>query len=251
MRVVFAGFVFALLANISFYALVFGKDWPFFNGFSFSLFMVGISYMGTFFHEIGHTLFFWVYGYIAIPIFDFNHGGGLSLPLTEQQPFLVLLVWGAFGYWIWLLREERIAQIFIAVLIALNCAVTFSPYHMSMIIFMGPVAESLIAGFFLIRALLDLAPRGNVERFLNSFFGFGIIFQSFIEGYGLLKSSVFRLVYYEQKGAHGHGDFDKIANNLHGVSFEQIVFLWLTLNFLCFLLPFCYTYFIRYRSRCE
>ena len=38
----------------------------------------GLSYIGVFFHEIGHALFNWLYGYMAVPTFDFASGGGMT-----------------------------------------------------------------------------------------------------------------------------------------------------------------------------
>ncbi len=238
MRIVFTGFILAVLANIPFYAWIFAKDWQWFQGFPFGWISAGMVYMATFFHEIGHTLLLWFYGYPTVPMFDFKHGGGLALMLSDQQVLIVLIVWALLGYFIWAWRDYRVPQIILICLLLVNLCTVFTPYHMVVANFMGPGAECLVAGFFLIRALLDLAPRGAFERFLNAFFGFGIILQVFVNAYGLLNSGAYRLVYYEQKGTHGFGDFDKIARDIPDAGFNHVVWFWLALNCFCLVAPF-------------
>ncbi len=237
-RVMLWGFFFSFFANIPFYAWIFSKDWSWSTGFPLGWIGAGMVYMGTFFHEIGHTLCMWFYGYPTIPTFDFQHGGGMAWALSGQQIPILFVVWGALGYGLWVLKDYRYCQIGLCVLAFLNISLAFTDLHSVASNFMGPAFECLIGAFFLYRALFNLAPRGVFERFLNGFFGFGLIGQVFINSYGLLKSDAFRLVYYEQKGSHGFGDFDKIASSLTFLNFEGTVCAWVLLNVLCLVLPF-------------
>ena len=232
------GAIFACLANLPFYAWIFNKSWPFITGFPIGWIGTGMSYMGTFFHEIGHTIFLWFYGYPSVPAFDFQHGGGMAWSLSDQEILLLVLVWIGLFYCTFMLRDYLILVILCAFLFLLNICLAFNDYHHVVIDFMGAGSEALIASFFLYRAIFDLAPRGGVERFLNSFFGFGLIIQSFINGYGLLKSNAFRLVYYEQKGSHGFGDLDKVADRVLMFSFEGVVIFLIILNIICLIFPF-------------
>ncbi len=238
LRYMLFGLVLAVLSNIPFYAWIFRKNWDWFEGFPFGWLGVGMNYMATFFHEIGHTVFMWFFGYPAIPLFDLAHGGGMAWMMSDQQIPILVLVWLGLIYALWFFRGEVTLQITAASLLISNLALAFTPFHRDLFTFMGPGAECLIAGFFLYRALFNLAPRGALERFLNAFFGFGIIIQVFINGYGLLTSRVYRLVYYKQKGSHGFGDFDKIADHIPVLNFEGVVWVWLILNALCLSLPF-------------
>lgn len=242
-KVLLTGLVLGILVNLPFYAWIFNKKWDWATGFPLSWLGAGMVYMGTFFHEIGHTFFAWYYGYPTIPMFDFQHGGGLALALSGQQIGILIFVWAGFAFGIWYFRENLGMQIFLGLMLILNFVTAFNRFHTVGIDFGGPAFEPLIAGFLLFRAIFDLAPRGIFERFLNAFFGFGLIIQVFINGYGLLKSQAFRLVYYEQKGAHGFGDFDKIATALFW-EFEEVVMVWVLLTGLCLVIPFLLTMFI-------
>lgn len=238
LHILLLGLLFSVLANVPFYAFIFNKHWFLIAGFPFSWLSVGMNYMATFFHELGHTVFMWFYGYPTIPVFDFAHGGGMAVALTDQQIPLLLLVWGGLGYGLWFFRQYRSFQILITFLVILNLSLVFSHDRAAVMDFMGPAAECLVGGFLLYRALFNLAPRGDFERFLNAFFGFGMIFQVFVNGYGLLHSTAFRLVYYQQKGSHGFGDFHKIADRLPFWDFSDVVSIWLGLNLICLIVPF-------------
>jgi len=200
--------------------------------------------MATFFHEIGHTLSAWFYGYFTIPMFDFENGGGLALSISDQEFIILITIWLAIAYGLYNFKDHIILKTLLISALILNLAFVFTDYHMVIINFTGPLFESLIGGYLIFRALFDLAPRGSFERFLNSFFGFGLIFQVFVESYGLLKSYSFRLMYYEQKQSHGFGDFDKIANEMQFLGFHGVVYVWVFLNALCLAAPFI-IYFIQ------
>ncbi|MCB1784163.1 MAG: hypothetical protein KDI13_09215 [Alphaproteobacteria bacterium] len=194
--------------------------------------------MSVFFHEIGHSLTAWFYGYPSIPTFDFKHGGGLA-PFWGDGSFLIVLCVAALlGYGIYLLQGWLVMQIVLGVLIVLELTTFWNEdIRMGMIDFMGPGAVPLVAGFLLWRAVFDLAPRGSFERVLNAAFGFGMIFRVFIDSYGLLYNQVHRLLYYQQKGSHGFGDFDKIASRFYWLDFETVVLFWAGLAAVCLVFP--------------
>lgn len=242
-KVLLIGLILAVIVNLPFYAWIFNKKWDWVTGFPLGWLGTGMVYMATFFHEIGHTLFMWYYGYPTIPMFDFNYGGGLALALSGQQIGILIFVWAGFVFGIWFFRQNPVMQIFLGLMLLLNFATAFNRFHTVGMDFGGPAFEPLVAGFLLFRAIFDLAPRGVFERFLNAFFGFGLIIQVFINGYGLLKNEAFRLVYYEQKGAHGFGDFDKIAQTLFW-DFSEVVMVWVILAGLCLVVPFLLPMFI-------
>lgn len=232
------GFVFAFLTNLPFYGWIFNKEFPnFINGFPIGWLGAGMRYMATFFHEIGHTVFMWFFGYPTIPVFDFAHGGGMAVAITGQQIPILLAVWAGLAYLFYLAKEYISVRIIIVAIFLFNITFAFNEYHAVILDFAGPAFECLFAGFFLYRCLLDLAPRGAFERFLNAYFGIGMIMQVFINGYGLIMNKAYRLVYYQQKGAHGFGDFDKIAERLNFLDFNGVVYAWLILNIICIIIP--------------
>ncbi len=246
-QIIIWGLIIAIPANIPLYAWIFNEQWELASGFPLGWVSSGLVYMSVFFHEIGHTIFAWFYGYPAIPTFDFQHGGGMAWLLSGQQIPILVIIWIAMIYGLWAFREYILLQAIIILLALLNITLAFNNYHTSIMNFMGPAFECLIAAFFLYRALFDLAPRGDFERFLNSFFGFAMILQVFVNSYGLLKSDAYRLVYYEQKGSHVFGDFDKVANQIPFLNFDDIVIAWASVNTACLIIPFA-LYAIRSRS---
>ncbi|MGE4312923.1 MAG: hypothetical protein AB7E85_01465 [Pseudobdellovibrionaceae bacterium] len=232
------GLIAAILAVLPFYGWIHGKEWPAIMGFPLGWLSAGMVYMATFFHELGHTLFLWLFGYFTLPSFDFVHGGGMAWYFGGQNIVILITVWAALAYGIWHFQFNRLVQAGLGLLLAISLCFSFTDQYMSVADFMGPAAEPLIAAFFLFRALFDVAPRGNLERFLNAYFGWGLILQVFINAQGLLNSVAYRLVYYEQKGSHGFGDFDKIAERVSFLSFENIVWIWGIMALACLIVPF-------------
>ncbi len=234
-RTLITGFILATLACIPAYQWIFHQK---FSVFPLGWAGSGLHYIAIFFHEIGHTVAAWFYGYITLPMFDFTHGGGFAYMLSGSNPLVLACIWGALLYGIYTFRAYKIIAIGLAGLLLLNLATFHNEgWRLSIINFMGPAFEALVAGFLLFRALFDLAPRGNLERILNALFGFGMIFRIFIDSYGLLHNQTHRLSYYKQKGSHGFGDFDKIANQFYGLDFEMVIYCWSGLALLCLLIP--------------
>jgi hypothetical protein len=228
----------AIISNLTFYNYVFEMDWPWaYNILPFGWIGLGMGYMGTFFHELGHTALAWFYGYPTLPMFDFTHGGGLALSTSGQQIFILIAVWAALISGYWHFKDYFFIKWGCAALLGLNLAFAFNDGHEFFINFMGPAAQPLVAGFLLFRALFDLAPRGALERFLNAAIGLAMFGAVFIDGLGLLSRSAHRLSYFQQKGAHGFGDFDKIGYQLPLLGFHGIVYIWLLLALICFIVP--------------
>ena len=227
-----SAFLLAILINIPFYAMVFNHRWPMLDEFIFYALGNGLAMMNTFFHEIGHTVFAWFYGYPALPMFDFAHGGGMSIWSADNHWIVIFGIWGALIYGI-VQYDILWWRILLGSLLVFNLATVFvDDVHMAIISFMGPGAQSLISAFFITRAIYNFAPRGTAERFLNAAIGFGMVIAIFIDSFGLLRSEIHRSLYYTQKGQHGFGDFDKIADSFYGLSFDSVVALWMAFTIL-------------------
>ncbi len=132
------------------------------NGFFLGILAQGAGYMTVFFHEIGHSIFYWLYGYVAVPRFDFEYGGGYSNALTGQMYVLLAALYAGTIYVIYLAREEKFWLAIFAPLLLLHLLTAFNDYHHVVILFMGHGAEVAIGSFMLSRALLHAAPRGIV-----------------------------------------------------------------------------------------
>ncbi len=238
------GFMIAVIINLPFYALITERYWPWTDNFLFVLANNGLASFITFFHEIGHTVTAWFYGIPTIPMFDFRYGGGWSWYLSDQLAPLVIMAWAAFACAYYHLKDFIFLRRMIAGLLIINMATAFTDWHQAIITFMGPAFEPIIGGFFLFRAIFDLAPRGSVERLLNAIFGFALPLHSMIEAFALLHMDSARESYFNQKGGHGIGDFDQIAGQWTSLGFDGIVTLWTGLSVAALIIPFALKIFL-------
>ena len=183
----------------------------------------GLDYMRIFFHELGHCVTFWLFGYPSVPTFDFEYGGGVTYPvmgriwLVQGGVFVAMAV-GLYylcrrdGF---LFNNERYPLLVIALLlIALHLSLAFNERHNALIAFMGYGAEIILAVFCMARAILKLTLYGVVERYLNMIFGLFVMGSNIALLGGLIYSDVIRDAYSHQKGEELAGDFDQIASML-------------------------------------
>lgn len=189
----------------------------------------GLGYMLVFFHELGHTMAFWFFGYPAIPTFDFTYGGGMTYAI-DRVWLLQGLVWLCMAGGIFYLtrRDEFLfdseRRPLLALALGLAGAQVFlalTDYHHSLTAFMGYGGEVIIAFFCLTRAALGLTKYGVVERYLNMVFGLFVLGNNMLLLGGLIGSDIARDAYAQQKGQELAGDFDQIAINLN-ISLQSV-----------------------------
>lgn len=178
----------------------------------------GLEYMLTFFHEIGHTLTMWLFGYPAVPHFDFEHGGGMARHWGRSWMVLAAIWMGAIAFAVYLYQHlyyRGILILGIGVVVHVLCV--FTRLGDILISFMGQGGEILIGGFCMLRAFWNTTEksRGAVERWLNMVFGIYAMLSNAIMAAGLMFSDISRMAYAMQKGGHLLGDLDKIAQAIH------------------------------------
>ena len=177
---------------------------------------IGLDYMVTFFHEIGHTIANWLFGYTALPTFDFQNGGGMTYTLSErsrilQGVFMLAIIAGNF--WLFIHKEYGWLKISVPILL-FYLVISFTQGHEAVIAFMGHGAEMAVAGFCLWRGCLNKTVNA-VERWLNLVLGFYIVLRDTILLGGLIHSDIARMAYSMQKGGEIQGDIDRIADLLN------------------------------------
>lgn len=173
----------------------------------------GLDYMAIFFHEIGHTITRWSFGYPAIPTFDFQHGGGMTYDFKRLMWLLIgvyAVIAGGF-FWALLRRHYGLAAL-IAVAGGLHLALAFNRGHDVLAAYMGHGAELLVAAFCILRAARGETVGGAVEQYLNMVFGLFVVGRNLILCQGLYGSARMRAGYAQQKGGHIAGDLDRIAD---------------------------------------
>lgn len=172
----------------------------------------GLTYMGVFFHEIGHAVFGWFFGYVSMPTFDFQNGGGMAWHLDRSWPLQIIMgLAGAYG--LYRLKNSDAVFFFwpLVILYLLLVAVSLTRYHEAMILFMGHGSEAIIGGFLLSRGFLNILLTRPQERWLNVFIGAFFIFNLENFCWQLLHDAAFQAMYEAQKGSHGFGDLSRIA----------------------------------------
>lgn len=198
---------------------------------------VGADYMITLFHEIGHAIFFWAYGYIALPVFDFMYGGGVTIPLTPRLWPVQLAVFAMLAGLMFIARRDRAHLVALGALCAFLLLTCWSEdVRMTVILFMGTGAVMATGGFLLWRALMNCA-RSGVERFLNMLFGFFMIFSEIHAFYNLLSSDLARVVYSQQKGGDHKGDLSRITQ-IFDVTMNGVCVFGLVCCAVALILPF-------------
>lgn len=162
-------------------------------------------------HELGHTAASWVFGYPAVPAFDFVYGGGWSLR-GGRNAGLVIVVVLAFAGLGWLYRSNRRALSALAVLFGAWALLAATAWHQTLVSAMGHGTELLVAGIFLYRGLSGQAVRHAVERPL--YFAFG--------AYLLLQVATFAGRLATRPGARAEYERGKggVLNDLHDVALD-------------------------------
>ncbi len=200
----------------------------------FGLLTAGLVYMSVFFHEIGHTVFYWLYGYAAVPTFDFASGGGMTYQLTGRSWMLQLGVFGAIGYFIWQSWRNNMALLCVPIGAALSLLVltSFGDFHLAIILFMGHGVEATLAAFFLARGYFNLWLSRAGERWLNVFVGAFMLAYAITFVFDLMYDAGFAADYTAQKGGHRFGDFHRIEDEV-GIPAKPLGWLFITYALAC------------------
>lgn len=194
------------------------------------IFATGLDYMGVFFHEIGHAAAGWMFGFISLPTFDFEHGGGMTYHLTGRlwplQIAWLLAAAAGIGY---LYKMREIGFLAVAsVLIVFYTLLAFTSWHEAFIVFMGHGGELLVASFCLLR-VFSKNTVSLTERYLNMIFGAFVFGRNMILLGGVYLSDIAREAYAMQKGQEMAGDFDRLADllniSIHGAVMVGMVFM--------------------------
>ena len=210
MRLFFISLIIALICMLPEYAEI--QNWAL-PGWINSWLLIPstcLGYMEVFFHELGHTAAFWSYGQIAVPAFNFQDGGGVSVPLLERSLFLqgivYVLMTGA-GVFLWRSGFYR-----------LHLYSAFHDRYHIVVAYMGHGGSVVIGCFCIIRAGLNLtyskyAPA--VERYLNMIFGLFVVLHNVLMSWNLLTNDLSRNVYEQGIGGHLTNDFSVISDHLN------------------------------------
>lgn len=178
------------------------------------LIATGLSYVGVFFHELGHTLFYWLYGYVAVPTFDFVSGGGMTYQFGERSWLLQGAVWLALaGVTALAWRRARILVLPLGMFATFIIATSLMDVHQDVIVFMGHGIEAALAAFLLCRGYYNIWLSRPAERWINVFIGAYLMGSVITLVWALMFNPSFAADYEMQKGDHRLGDFDRLVDD--------------------------------------
>lgn len=126
--------------------------YPFINSLYFLDLMC--SYLTTLIHEIGHTIMFLVFGYIAIPKFDFVYGGGMAVPVFHSGVAGPIIITGLLGLLAYLNRKHTAVMITLLIIATVYPILAFTKGQDVLIAAAGHLCEAVGAGVCFYRCLV-------------------------------------------------------------------------------------------------
>ncbi len=177
-----------------------------------------LSPLVTIVHEFGHATTAWLFGYPAIPSFDFIFGGGVTRRATERFTPILFVLYSALGYGMYYFRAQvRLSQILLGFTVGYTFF-AFTGLHQTLIVGMGHGFELIFAGIFLYRALSGEACRIAAERPLYGMLACYIFLYDLKFARGLLLDQEIRQRYLQGKGGVLDNDFVRLAHGASGLS---------------------------------
>ncbi|GAB4379960.1 MAG: hypothetical protein Kow00121_35180 [Elainellaceae cyanobacterium] len=205
----------------------------------------------TLVHELGHAACAWLFGYFAVPAFDFIYGGGITLQSYDRVWLIMLAIYVGFAWLVHHYRHNDFTSRLLLGVCLLHTLCAYTPIHQILMIGMGHGFELLFAGIFIYRALSGSGCRYSIERPLYGMLGCFTVLYDVRFSWGLLFDPDMRDLYLQGKGGILDHDFVRLANDYFGVDLAAIVTLFLLgciaipiLSFLCFRYQKLLRYFV-------
>ncbi|UBF26315.1 hypothetical protein K9N68_33255 [Kovacikia minuta CCNUW1] len=199
----------------------------------------------TLVHELGHAFFAWIFGYFAIPAFDFIFGGGITFQSSERSMVIMGAIAAGFIYLFYRYRNNYLTSRILLGFTVIYSICAFTPIHEMLIKFMGHGFELLFAGIFLYQALSGFGCRSPIERPLYGMLAFFILFSDLRFAFGLITDPDVRATYEAGKGGLLDNDFVLLARDCFNVDLSIVVAFFLLC---CFFTPVMTYLFFRYQA---
>ncbi len=178
----------------------------------------------TLFHEFGHAVVHWSFGYPAVPAFDLTGGGGVTLAIDRSAALVVLFYVAGAGLAGWLWRTERRGPgTALGACGLVHVVLGLTRWHQTLVAYMGHGTELALGGVFLYRALTGRAIVNRLERPLYAAIGLYAVLHNVEFAIRLLGDRAFVARYLQGKHGTPH-DFVQVAAHL-GVALGTVAVL--------------------------
>jgi hypothetical protein len=184
------------------------------------------SYLAILVHELGHAVAGWVFGYPAIPAFDFLFGGGITFH-TGRSGAMLFCVYALFATAAWWARRRPTLLLLIGIGAVIHVILGFTRAHEAIQIAAGHLSELVFAGLFLWRALDGSALRTRAERPAYAFAGSFLVLNAIAFAWRLATSDAARVEYGAAKGGGHWMDFSRLAHEFLGWELDAVARLYL------------------------
>ena len=174
-----------------------------------------LSAIVTLFHELGHAVAGWLFGYASIPAFDLVYGGGLTHYGRFRLSIAIAVACG-FAYLAWLFREnKKSAGIIIGLFLVWLFFVTREWRRELVMSSAGHLSEFIVAGILFYKALAGVGWKApDFERPLGAFVAFFVQIHSTLFAWRLLHDGAFLEWYRRGKGGALMNDIESVALDL-------------------------------------
>ena len=169
--------------------------------FQFSRFI--FSHLTILVHELGHSIFGWLYGYPSIPAFDFTYGGGVAITMHRKIE-ITYVTYAVLIYGIFYLRKNLIPLVCNIGFLIVFALTSRNEWADIMRIYMGHGTELVFAAIFLYRGLTGSQSVNNIESSLYIACAFFIFSQNLDFAHSLRNDAAFLANYMQGKGDLTH-----------------------------------------------
>lgn len=171
--------------------------------------------LSTLFHELGHTVVFWAFGYPAIPSFDFLYGGGVTMALKRWPLFVFLIHLALVAVLVYLWTAKRSLFWVAALSTLIYLILAWSSAHLTLVGIAGHLATLALTGVFCFRAVRGVVGErviSEVERGLYAALGLYAYCMEWIFSWRLVASQEARQQYLSNP--RGINDLRVVAKDL-------------------------------------
>lgn len=202
------------------------------------------SYFSTLVHELGHAMFAWLFGRLAIPAFDFMFGGGVTMIYDRAAGFewFICIV---FVIILFVSRHNILRIMWLSGFIAVYLILMFTHGDEWLGLFMGHGSELIFAGIFIYRGISSYACNSEAERYAYMMIGTFLSFHAIGFAHGLMFDPYKVSEYLDGKGGILDNDFVRIANdywNTHLSAVVRVYYILALLTPVVTLLAYIYRY---------